>query len=114
MLKRLVSRIVDGSGRHPLLVLAIALLTIAGTWTYAYKTLGVSADLLELLPKDSPGVRAFEHQMGRVGGGAALIAVVESPDRAANQKFVDQLAEILAKNPSPDIAYVETGTKDVQ
>ncbi len=104
----------DGSGRHPLAVLVIAILTIVGTWTYAYTTLGLNSDLLELLPRDSPGFRAFEHQLGRVGGGAALIAVVESPDRAANERFIDQLGAELEKDKSPDIAYTETGTKEVR
>ncbi len=110
----MVGRIVDASGRHPFAVLVAALLAIAATWTYAYTTLSLNSDLLELLPRDSPGFQAFEHQLGRVGGGAALIAVVESPDRAANEKFIDDLAAELAKDKSPEIAYVESGTKDVR
>jgi predicted RND superfamily exporter protein len=109
-----VGRIVDASGRHPFAVLAIAVLAIVGTWTYAWTTLTLNSDLLELLPRDSPGFQAFEHQLGRVGGGAALIAVVESPDRVANEKFIDQLSAEIAKDKSPDIAYVESGTKEVR
>ena len=39
--------------------------------------------------KDSPGFIAYEQQIHRVGGGATLYVIVESPDRAANERFVD-------------------------
>lgn len=114
--------------------MAIAVLTIVATWWYAFTFLGVSSDLLELLPRDSPAIHAFEHQLGRVGGGSSLIVVVESPDRAANERFVDRLnAELDARInerrdcvaackddaacstrcPEDLIAYVEGGTKDL-
>ena len=78
-------------------------------------------DLRELLPRDSPALKAFEHQLGRVGGGATLIVVAESPDKAANERFVDDLARRLdamaaeqkARGEPQLIAYVESGTKDV-
>jgi predicted RND superfamily exporter protein len=111
-----VVRVVDGSGRHPLAVIACALLVLAGLWTYAYTHFQLNADLLELLPRDSPGVRAFEHQLGRVGGGFSLVVVVESPNRAANERFIDELdlrLERLAKSRPDLVSYVEAGTKDV-
>lgn len=114
MIRRIVGRVVDASGRRPLLVLALALLSIAGTWAYAWAKLELHSDLLELLPRDSPGFRAFEHQLGRTGGGASIIAVIESPDRAANERFVDAFADALARDKTPEIAYVEHGTKDVR
>jgi len=114
--RAVVVRVVDTSGRRPLAVLACALLVLAGLWTYAYTHFQLNADLLELLPKNSPGVRAFEHQLGRVGGGFSLVVVVESPDRKHNERFIDALDERVAKlaKSRPDlVSYVEPGTKDV-
>ena len=111
-----VTRVVDASGRNPLVVIACALAVLAGLWGYAYTHFQLNADLLELLPRDSPGVKAFEHQLGRVGGGFSLVVVVESPDRAKNARFIDLLDERLEglHKSRPDlVAYVESGTKDV-
>lgn len=111
-----IGRVVDASGRHPLAVIFCALCLLVGSWSYAYAHFQLNADLLELLPKDSPGVRAFEHQLGRVGGGFSLVVVVESPDRAKNEKFIDALdtdLERLAKARPDLVSYVEAGTKDV-
>jgi predicted RND superfamily exporter protein len=120
--RRLVGAIVDASGRHALLVLVLALCALAGTWTFAVRVLSAPhTDLRELLPSDSPGLQAFEHQLGRVGGGATLLVVAESPDRRQNRRFVDDLtarldAMIVAqKGGGPQlIAYVESGTKDIR
>jgi predicted RND superfamily exporter protein len=120
-LQRLVGRIVDTSGRHPLVVLFLALCTLGVTWYFAlHVLLNPHTDLTELLPRDSPGLKAFEHQLGRVGGGATLIVVAESPDKTANERFVDDLATRLGAMSAeqkaagkPLISYVESGTKDV-
>ncbi len=114
--RNFVARIVDSSGRNPLVVIAAALLVLGALWGYAYTHFQLNADLLELLPRSSPGVQAFEHQLGRVGGGFSLVIVVESPDRAKNQQFIDLLdveIERLAKTRPDLVAYVEPGTKDV-
>src|SRR5579862_9706736 len=116
--RRLVGGIVDASGRHPLIVLLLALCVLAVTWNFALRVLlNPHTDLRELLPRDSPGLKAFEHQLGRVGGGATLLVVAQSPDVAANRRFVDDLSarlrEILEeqKRGGPQlIAYVEDGT----
>jgi len=111
-----IGRVVDASGRHPIFVIACALVALVSSWTYAYRHFQLNADLLELLPKDSPGVRAFEHQLGRVGGGFSLVVVVESPDRKKNEEFIDALdgqVEALAKARPDLVSYVEAGTKDV-
>ncbi|HEY8039519.1 MAG TPA: MMPL family transporter, partial [Polyangiaceae bacterium] len=118
----MVGAIVDASGRRPLIVLSLALLALVGTWYFALQVLAnPHTDLRELLPVDSPGLRAFEHQLGRVGGGATLIVVAESPDRRQNERFADDLAQRLRamamdqKNGGGPqlIGYVESGTKDV-
>ncbi|MEO8799288.1 MAG: RND transporter, partial [Polyangiaceae bacterium] len=136
MIKRLVGRLVDWSGANPVIVLLVTFAVVVSSWTYA-SHLELRSDFLELLPRDSPGFQAFEHQLGRVGGGATLIVIVQSPDRKANEKLVDDLSaklrDRLAKHktcvdacqtgPAGDacrtacgaepISYIESGTKDV-
>jgi uncharacterized protein len=107
---------VDLGGRAPVRVLGVAFALMVASWGYASK-LELRSDFLELLPRDSPGFRAFEHQLGRVGGGATLIVVAESPDRAANERFVDALASGLERDRSKGtdrIAYIESGSKEVR
>jgi predicted RND superfamily exporter protein len=120
--RRIVGDVVDASGRHPLIVLFLALCVLAVSWSFALRVLlNPHTDLRELLPRDSPGLKAFEHQLGRVGGGASLIVVAESPDKSANERFADDLAKRLdaliaeqkASGKKPLVAYVESGTKDV-
>src|SRR5258706_14251620 len=134
MIRKFVERVVDVAGRFPLLVLLLALATVACTWTYAAH-LELRSDFLELLPRESPGFRAFEHQLGRTGGGASLYVIVESPDRRANEKFIDTMTEQLQqvvdtrkeciakcgtdnactpKCGADLISYIETGTKEVR
>jgi hypothetical protein len=108
---------------------------VFGASSYSQK-LQLRSDFLELLPRDSPGFKAFEHQLGRVGGGATLIVINESPDRKANERFVDALSDRLkgmvddhrrcvaacasgdgscAAACGPELmSYVESGTKDVR
>ena len=134
MFRRIVGGLVDTAGRRPWLVLLLSLFFLVGSWGYARK-LELRSDFLELLPRDSPGFKAFEHQLGRVGGGATFLVVVESPDRKANERFVDEVgggleaqsethkACIAACAPDngackdacgPDfVSYVEKGTKDL-
>lgn len=120
-LRRAVGSIVDASGRHPLIVLGLALCVLVVTWSFALKVLmNPRTDLRELLPQDNPGLKAFEHQLGRVGGGATLIVIAESPDRRENESFIDALSArlgamvIAQKGSAPKlIAYTESGTKDV-
>ena len=129
MHRRIVVWIVDAASRSPYLALALALaamLAFAG----CARRLEVRSDLLELLPRDSPGVRAFEHQLGRVGGGSTLIVIVESPDRTQNERFIDDLAASLQQLkadaaqcpttadapacPGRLISYTEASTRDVR
>jgi uncharacterized protein len=122
MIRSAVSSLVDASGRRPGIVLALALCAMLVTWHFALRVLvNPHTDLRELLPRDSPGLKAFEHQLGRVGGGAALLVIAESPDKKANERFVDDLSarlrEMIAdqKRGGPQlIAYVEDGAKDVR
>jgi predicted RND superfamily exporter protein len=109
-----VRRVVERSARRPYAVLAAALVLLAATWAYAAR-LELHTDLLELLPRDSPGFRAFEHNLGRTGGRASLLVIVESSDPAANERFVDDLAAKVRESFGPDLVlYVESGEKEVR
>jgi predicted RND superfamily exporter protein len=133
-IERFVRRVVDGSGNRPYAVLLTALAVLVLTWTYASR-LELHTELLELLPRDSPGFQAFEHTLGRTGGRATLLILVESSDRKANERFIDDLfAKVAAEMDAharcvaaaapgtesreacgPDlIAYVEAGEKEVR
>ncbi len=120
-MRRVVGAIVDASGRRPWLVLLAALGVMLVTWHFALRVLtNPHTDLRELLPRESPGLKAFEHQLGRVGGGATIIVVAESPDTKQNERFVDDLRVRLdvmlaaQKAGGPQlVSYVESGTRDV-
>lgn len=135
MFRRIVGGWVDAAGRRPLVVVLFSVLFMMGCYFYTKQNLELRSDFLELLPRNSAGFKAFEHQLGRVGGGATFLVVVESPDRAANQRLVDDLGGALQKQADtraacvtacgedaackakcgPDfISYVELGTKDLQ
>jgi predicted RND superfamily exporter protein len=130
--KSLVVKIVDFSARRPVGVLIVSLLCLVVSWSYASR-LELRSDFLELLPRDSPGFAAFEHQRGRVGGGGSLLVIADSPNVEANERFIDAVADALDASveaparcvaacgttdcrracPPLLIAYVERGTKDV-
>jgi hypothetical protein len=132
-LRRLVERLVDFGGRRPYAVLGAALVLLIACWGYASK-LQVRSDIMELLPRDSPGFQSFERRLERVGGRATIVVVCESPDRAANERFIDGLRSSIdtmvstrascvsactedacAKACGPAlIDFVESGTKDVR
>ena len=94
--RRVVDAMVDLGGRRPLLVIAWATAVMIACWSYARK-LEVRSDILELLPRDSPGFQSFERRLERVGGRATLTVVCESPDRSANERFIDAVDERLRR-----------------
>jgi len=133
-IRRLVDGMVDLGGRRPLLVIAWATAMLIACWSYARK-LEVRSDIMELLPRDSPGFKSFERRLERVGGRATLTIVCESPERAANERFIDAVdqrlrtivderaacvqrcgaeGELCRSDCGPDlIAFIESGTKDI-
>jgi predicted RND superfamily exporter protein len=96
-IKRLVFALVDLGGRLPFTVIGVALVLMAASWAYASK-LEVHSDVLELLPRDSPGFQAFEHQLARVGGRATIMVIAESPERKANERFIDAMSAELERS----------------
>lgn len=115
-LRALSDTVVDFAGRFPFTVLLVAFAMLVSCWSYARK-LEVRSDIMELLPKDSPGLCAFERRVERAGGRATLVVVVESPERKANERFADALEEKLEalKAARPDlISFVESGTHELR
>jgi predicted RND superfamily exporter protein len=110
-----VDRLVDLGGRRPVAVVTVAVMMLFGCWWYA-SHLEIRSDLRELLPRDSPGFQSFERRLARVGGSATLFVVCESPDRLANQRFIDAVTAALGKmeNRRELISSVESGTKDLR
>jgi uncharacterized protein len=115
--RRFVERIVDTAIKRPVTVILLALMLIGAARQYITAKLELRSDFLELLPRDSPGFIAFEQQLKRVGGGASLLVIVESPDRKANEKAIDELSarvKKIAKDKPDLVSYVEDGTKEVR
>jgi len=94
MIQRCVERMADSCGRRPWWVVLLGLVFAIASWGYASR-LELHTDLLELLPRESPGFRTFERQLGRLGGGATLLVIIESPEREANRRFIDELGARL-------------------
>ena len=111
-IKRLVFALVGLGDRSPFAVIGVALVLLAGCWAYASR-LEVHSDVMELLPRESPGFMAFEHRLARVGGRATITLVCESPDRAANERFVDAMGAALRRE-TEHVAFIETGSKDAR
>jgi predicted RND superfamily exporter protein len=138
--RRFVEAFVDVAIQQPLVVILFSILSIIAANRYISAKLELRSDFLELLPRDSPGFIAFEQQLHRVGGGATLYVVVESPDRAANERFIDDMSKEVhalsdthakcVKESCPNspaastcavekcgpelVSYVEDGTKEVR
>lgn len=114
LLRGAVDEMVDLGGRRPILVMACALMLLVACWAYA-RRLEVRSDIMELLPRDSPGFQAFERRLERVGGRATIVIVAESPERAANERFIDAMRARLDAIDDPElISSIESGTKDVR
>jgi hypothetical protein len=90
-IQHIVESVVDFSIRRPFLVVLIAIGILLAAKQYTTR-LELKSDFLELLPRDSPGFIAFEQQLKRMGGGASLNIIVESPDRKANERYIDEVS----------------------
>lgn len=115
-MKRLIEAIVELASRRAWLVViaSVAFVLLAGSYA---RDIEVRSDLAELLPRDSPGFLAYEHQAGRAGGSSMLILIASSPSRQANERFVDELAsrvtELQTRQPRL-VAGIESNTRDIR
>lgn len=114
LLRGAVDEMVDLGGRRPFIVIAVAVMLMAACWTYT-RNLQIRSDVMELLPRDSPGFQAFEHRLERVGGRATIVVLAEGPDRHANERLIDGLrARIEASDLRPLVSSIESDTKDMK
>jgi hypothetical protein len=85
---------------RPRLVLAAALVSAVPMGYWSGLLFGdVRADIKELLPEDARSVQTLHRLEERFGNFAELSILIESPDRAANRRFSDDLVARLAPSP---------------
>ena len=101
---------IERAPRRAFLLLSVALLP--ALYFCALYFLNVRAGMQDLLPDDSPPVRAVKELQARFGGGnAGLIILVRSPVKADNQRFVRTLAQAIRDRKLP---YVRSVTDSVE
>lgn len=104
-MKALLERYARWSSRHPWRVLA-ATAVVCALMLVAVRGLSVSADLGAVLPADADSVRHIALVSQRLGSTDALYVSVQSPDAAANRRFLDAVAEVVGRWPEqPLIVY---------
>ena len=76
--------------------------------------LQLKPSFIELLPSELNSVKQFHKVLDRIGGMGLLLVSVESPDFAANRKFVDALASELKGLDAGEIRYFEYKFSEVR
>jgi predicted RND superfamily exporter protein len=109
-------RFVDWTLRYGRWIWAIAiLLAIPATWRSAQLYLHLKSELEELLPRESPSVRALDELRNRFPGLQYLGVVVDFGDegrQADGDRFVDQLTARIRTYPLELVRGVRTGTEE--
>ncbi|MBN1771017.1 MAG: MMPL family transporter [Deltaproteobacteria bacterium] len=104
-MKAILERYARWSARHPWRVLA-GTAVVCALALLAMRNLSISADLGAVLPTDADSVRHLELVSRRLGSTDALYVSVQSPDARANRRFLDTVAEVVARWPEqPLILY---------
>lgn len=110
LLDRLLSRYTRWAAAHPWRVLTVAFVVLSVCWGLASQ-LRIKGDFVSLLPSESGTAKRFRAALDRkVAGASTLVVVIESPDPAANERFVEQLVAELGKLPKGLISGVQKGT----
>jgi predicted RND superfamily exporter protein len=71
----------------------------------------VEAGLQELLPRDTPAVRALDQIHERLGSQAHLKIIVQSPDAGANRRFVTALAARLEARHISEVRSIQANVQ---
>src|SRR5450631_657299 len=71
----------------------------------------IETGLQELLPPTAPSVQALNKLHALVGGKSHLAVIARSPDRAANQRFIAELADRIEAENLPEVRSVEGQVK---
>jgi uncharacterized protein len=66
----------------------------------------VRTGIADLLPKDTPSVRAIDAIHARLGGQSHLTVIAQSDDPAVNQRFIDELAGRLEAARLPEVRSI--------
>lgn len=104
-MKAILERYARWSACHPWRVLG-ATAVVCALALVAIRDLGISADLAAVLPSDADSVRHLERISRRLGSTDALYVSVQSPDAQANRRYLDAVAEVVARWPEqPLIVY---------
>lgn len=107
---RLLTRYTLWAAAYPWRVLGLVLLVLATCWSLASQ-LRVKGDFVSLLPSESGTAKRFRAALERKAVGAStLVVVIESPDSAQNERFIDRLAAETRRLPSTLVSSVQTGT----
>lgn len=111
VLERLLVRYTTWAALQPWRVLAAALLVTSACWALASQ-LHIKGDFVSLLPSQSGTAQRFRAALARkVGGASTLVVVIESPEAAANERFIDALAARVRALPRGFVASVQTGAQ---
>lgn len=108
-LERLLRRYTRWAATHPWRVLGAALLLATVCWSLASQ-LHIKGDFVSLLPSESGTAQRFRAALQRkLSGAASLVVVIESPDPAANERFIDALLPRVRALPPGLVASVQVG-----
>ncbi len=103
-LARLLARYVDLSVHHPWALTGVYLLITVLLGWFAFH-LGLSTSLSQLLPPDTPSVRAVREASARVGSTDMLIIAISTQDTRLGQKAADMVADDMRRT-MPDLSEV--------
>ena len=106
-------RVAGSAGRHPKLILAVALLVSAAAALLASK-LELKTAFSELLPSNDAGVVALNKTQKRMGDMSLLLVGIHSPDPAANERYAAALTQHLRELPNHVAALAAYNLRDVR
>lgn len=113
LLQTLILRVADLQTRRPLLVIALALLTLLPSLWLA-SGLELRSSFGELLPDDKPSVIELRRVNQRLPSASTLTVVGESHDTALLKRFVDEMAPKLRALPRDRVTAVDAGPREAQ
>ncbi len=112
-LEPLVLRVADLQIKRPILVLALAALSLLPAG-WATSTLTLETAFSELLPENKPSVIEMHRVRERIAGASTLTVVGLGDDVEALKKLVDTLAPRIAELPPEWVVGVDSGTREVR
>jgi uncharacterized protein len=108
-LERLLARYTIWAATYPRRVLVVALALASVCWALASQ-LRIRGDFVSLLPSESGTAKRFRAALERkVNSASTLVVVIESPEAAANERFVDALVPRIRALPKSLVVSVQSG-----